>query len=150
MKKEESLIEVKDNVFKKFLNSIKTFFLNAFKKEKNEASNINSGNTTVIKENQANKGEKENFENNRTTEIEEIDNKVNIDENQILEDMETLNKVVRGEIKSSNLDKETQDRLAKLCRKRRMEIREKIREVDEKIAKIDRMLLEIQKIKKYN
>ena len=67
MKKEESLIEVKDNVFKKILNSIKTFFLNAFKKEKNEASNINSGNTTVIKENQANKGEKENFENNRTT-----------------------------------------------------------------------------------
>ena len=92
MKKEESLIEVKENKFKKFLDSVKSFFGNLFKKNNN----------IPIEE----------------IKKEETENITKTDSNQTMQDMEILGKVVKGEIKSSSLEPEVQERLIQLCRKR--------------------------------
>jgi hypothetical protein len=129
MKKEESLIEFKESKFKKFLDSIKGFFCNLFKKNKNIPIAVeNKNNVQEIKKEETTSPE--------------------VNAAQTMQDMEILGKVVKGEIKSSSLEPEVQERLIQLCRKRRMEIREKIKQTDEKIAKINQLLLEIEEIKK--
>jgi len=117
MKKEKSLIEVKENKFSKFLNSIKKFFYKLTGKE-----NIEEVNQTEKKENQPNNPSP-------------------------LDDVEILGKVLRGEMKSSDLDEDTKKRLMVLCDKREKEIREKIKKTNERISKIDSLLLEIEEIK---
>ena len=125
MKKEESLIEIKENIFIKFLNSLKSFFGNLFKKNKN----------TSITENEKNIQE---------TKKEEINNLTETNPTQTLQDLELLSKVVKGEIESSSLKQEVQQRLINLCRKRRMEIKEKIKQTDEKIVTMNQLLYEIK------
>ena len=133
MKKEESLIEIKENKFKKFLDSVKSFFSNLLNKNKNVPTIQEAQNTNEIK--------KENMQ-------EETISDKEIDGAQALKDMEILGKVIKGEIKSSSLEPEVEERLIQLCRKRRMEIKEKIKQTDEKIEKINQLLLEIEEIKK--
>lgn len=116
MKKEESLIEVKENKFQKFLKSIKNYF-NKFGKNKNE--------------NQIEKDSEE---------------KKKIFYSQ-MNDMDVLEQLVKGEIDSSSIDPDTLERIKALCKKREMEIREKIRINNEKIAMMNKLILEIREIK---
>ena len=131
MKKEKALIEYKENKIKKVLDSIKSFFGNLFKKNKSLEE------VTIKVNNIDNK--------NNSEKIKENDNVS--DDIKVLEDMEMLSKVVNGEIKSSSLEPDVQERLISLCRKRRMQIRENIKETDEKIARINQLLKEIEEIK---
>ena len=129
MKKEESLIEIKENKFMKILNSLKCFVRNLFKKNKN---------TPII----------ETEKNIEETKKEEISNLTENNPTKTLQDMELLSKVVKGEIKSSTLELEVQKRLIQLCIKRRMEIKEKIKQTDEKITKMNQLLFEIKEAKR--
>lgn len=131
MKKEESLIEIKESKFKSFLDSVKSFFGKLFNKDKKVQNTVELSKETEVKN-------EDHIQKNNNEEL----------SISTLEDMDLLAKVVKGEIKSKELEPEVQERLIKLCRKRRMEVREKIKQADEKIEKINSLLLEIEEIKK--
>ncbi len=119
MKKEESLIEVKENIFSKFFKSMKSMIYKIFKKD-----TLESQNREELKKAQEEKAAKELLE----------------------KDMELLGKVVKGEVKASDVEPATKERLILLCKKRRLQVREKINKANETIAKLDKMMAEVDEV----
>ena len=120
MEKDKSLMIVKESKISKILNSIKSFFSKLFKKnEKPAADNI-------------------------VNQEEPVSNKEKLDT--ALSDMELIDKISKGEIKSTDLAPDVQKRLIILIRNRRAQIRERMKEAEEKLAKINYMIDEIHKL----
>ena len=65
----------------------------------------------------------------------------------VQDDIDILEKLVKGKIKSSSIDYDTQKRIKVLCAKREKQIREKIRINNEKIAMMDKMIFDIREIR---
>lgn len=119
MENNNSLIPVKENKMSKILNSIKSFFSKLFKNNENEKQ-----------DNVLNSHTENNNDKMQTA----------------LSDMELIEKISKGEIKSTDLDKDVQERLIILIRNRRAQIREKMKEAEEKLEKINYMIDEIHKL----
>jgi len=107
--KENSLVEIKKGIFSKIIKFLKKLF---GKETYNNIEEIREDNTTKqeIK--------KEFYDNS---------NKEN-EQQQEIEDVKILEKIINGELESKSLDEETKKRIIKICRIRLSQINQKIKE----------------------
>lgn len=121
--KENSLIEIKKGLFSKIIN----YFKKLFSKKTNE--NVE---TEKVSEDNTNQEIQKGFYNN-------LNKKIDKDQQQEIEDFKILEKIINGEMESKGLDDETKKRIIRICKIRLSQINQKIKE----------KTIEEEKLKKY-